>query len=55
MYPSLSGSNSSIINAEYSSACSFSLDSLFAEALNIIICQTIYKPINYMTSRKQST
>ena len=40
IYPSLSGSSSSMIKAAYSSACSFNLDSLLAEALNIIIYTT---------------
>lgn len=38
IYPRFSGSSSSIISEAYSSARSFSLDSLFAEALSIMSC-----------------
>nr|GME15879.1 hypothetical protein Iba_scaffold16866CG0040 [Ipomoea batatas]GME20756.1 hypothetical protein Iba_scaffold26016CG0010 [Ipomoea batatas] len=40
MYPRLLGSSSSIIMAAYSSACFWIFDSLFAEALRLMICTT---------------
>ena len=39
--PKSLGSNSSMMSIVYSSACSFILESLFADALRAIICESV--------------